>query len=94
MRRIHAPCNHFDSDPHFCYLVVTAKDQPFQVVSWPESGQPVLRFTFSKFNSIGSGMGKERTYIRDVMAENLSDKTVAGASSSLYLFDKGKSTNR
>lgn len=69
---------------------VIAKDQPFQVVSWPESGQPVLRFTFSKFNSIGTGMGKERTYISDVMAENLSDKTITGANFSLYLFDKGK----
>lgn len=69
---------------------VIAKDQPFQVVSCPESGQPVLRFTFSKFNSIGTGMGKERTYISDVMAENLSDKTITGANFSLYLFDKGK----
>lgn len=60
--------------------LVIAKDQPFQVVSWPESGQPVLRFTFSKFNSIGTGMGKERTYISDVTAENLSDKTITGTS--------------
>ena len=71
-------------------LLVVAKDQPFQVVSWPDSGQPVLRFTFSKFNSIGSGMGKERTYITDVTAENLSNKAITGASFSLYVFDKSK----
>jgi hypothetical protein len=70
--------------------LATAKEQPFQVVPWPDSGQPLLRFTFSKFNSIGTAMGKERTYISDVMAENLSDKTVSGGSFSLYLFDKAK----
>jgi hypothetical protein len=71
-------------------LLAAAKDQPFQVVSWPESGQPVLRFTFSKFKDIGAGMGKEHTYISDVEALNLSDKAISGASFSLYLFDKGK----
>jgi hypothetical protein len=67
-----------------------AKDQPFQVVSWPDSGPSVLRFTFSKFKELGGGMGKERTYISDVEALNLSDKTIAGASFSFYVFDKGK----
>jgi hypothetical protein len=71
-------------------LLAVAKDQPFQVVSWPDSGRPVLRFTFSKFRDLGRGMGKERTYISDVEALNLSDKTISGASFSLYLFDKVK----
>jgi hypothetical protein len=75
-------------------LVVTvplllAKDTPFQVVSWPDSGQPVLRFTFSKFKEIG-GMGKEHTYITDTTAQNLSEKTISNASFSLYVFDKDK----
>jgi hypothetical protein len=74
----------------FVHSLALSKDQPFQVVSWPESGQPVLRFTFSKFNSIGTGMGKERTYVSDVTAENRSDKIVTGARFSLYLFDKSK----
>jgi hypothetical protein len=26
---------------------LTAKDNPFQIVTWPDSGRPVLRFTFS-----------------------------------------------
>ena len=68
---------------------VAAKDQPFQIVTWPESGQPVLRFTFSKFKDIG-GVGKERTYITDATADNLSGKTISGASFSLYVFDKSK----
>lgn len=74
----------------FATLSAVAKDQPFQVVSWPVSGQPVLRFTFSKFKDVGGGMGRERTYISDVTADNLSDRTVTGASFSLYVFDKTK----
>ena len=35
-------------------------------------------------------MGRERTYISDVEAFNLSDKTISGASFSFYVFDKGK----
>jgi hypothetical protein len=69
--------------------LLLAKDAPFQVVSWPDSGQPVLRFTFSKFKEIG-GMGKERTYITDTTVQNLSDKTISNASFSLYVFDRDK----
>ena len=43
---------------------LSGKDVPFQVVSWPESGQPALRFTFSKFKEMG-GMGREHTYVTD-----------------------------
>jgi hypothetical protein len=77
-----------------CVLAVaisstSAKDIPFQVLTWPESGQPVLRFTFSKFKEVG-GMGRERTYVTDTTAENLSDKTIGNANFSLYVFDKNK----
>jgi hypothetical protein len=65
------------------------KDTPFQVVNWPESGQPIVRFAFSKFKEIGA-MGKERTYITDTTAQNLSDKTISNASFSLYVFDRDK----
>src|SRR5438105_6586731 len=71
-------------------LLAFAKDQPFQIVSWPDSGQPVLRFTFSKFKEVGGGMGKERTYISEIEALNVSDKAIGGASFSLYVFDKAK----
>lgn len=66
-----------------------AKDTHFQVVTWPDSGQPVLRFTFSKFKDI-AGMGKQHTYITDTTAENISDKTIASVNLSLYVFDKSK----
>jgi PEGA domain len=71
-------------------LTVFAKDQPFQVVSWPDAGQPVLRFTFSKFKDLGSGIGKERTYTTEVVADNLSERTISSANFSLYVFDKSK----
>jgi hypothetical protein len=68
---------------------LAAKDNPFQIATWPDSGRPVLRFTFSKFKDIG-GMGKEHAYITDTIAENVSDKTIGTANFSLYVFDKDK----
>jgi hypothetical protein len=76
----------------FLTLVVASlpgKDTPFQVLTWPDSGSPVLRFAFSKFKEVGS-MGKERTYITDTAAENLSGKVLGSVNLSLYVFDKGK----
>ena len=74
------------------FLVVAlayAKDQPSQVIVWPDSGTPVLRFSFSKFKEVGS-IGNERTYMTDTTAENLWGKTIPNANFSLYLFDKNK----
>ena len=66
-----------------------AKDAPAQVVMWPESGTPVLRFTFGKFKEIGS-LGSERSYVTETTAENLWSKPISNAGFSLYLFDKNK----
>ena len=60
-----------------------------QVIVWPESGTPVLRFRFGKFREVGA-LGNERTYMIDTTAENLWDKTITNANFSLYLFDKTK----
>jgi len=68
---------------------VFAKDTPAQVITWPESGTPVLRFTFGKFKEIGS-VGNERSYVTETTAENLWSKPISNASFSLYLFDKNK----
>ena len=59
-----------------------AKDQPFQVVTWPDSGKSILRFTFSKCKDIG-GMGKEHTYITGKTADNFSDKTISNTNFSM-----------
>jgi len=72
-----------------CALCVQAKDLPSQVVLWPETGTPVLRFTFGKFREIGA-IGNQHTYMTDTTAENLWGKTISNANFSLYLFDKNK----
>ena len=64
------------------------KDQPSQVIMWPESGTPVLRFTLGKFKDIGS-FGTRRTLV-DITAENLGSKVIPSGAFSLYLFDKTK----
>lgn len=66
-----------------------AKDPPSQVIVWPETGNPVLRFTFGKFKEIGS-IGSEHTYVTDTTAENLWSKPIPNANFMLYLFDKNK----
>jgi hypothetical protein len=72
-----------------CLATAKAKDQPFQLVMWPEKGDPVLRFTFGKFKEVGS-LGTERSYITETTVENLWSKRISDASFVLYLFDKNK----
>ena len=78
----------------FCLLGILAaasygKEQPAQVVVWPASGPPVVRFTFGKFRE-SSSAGKQHSYNIDVTAENLWGKKISRADFSLYLFDKDK----
>jgi len=70
-------------------LALNAKEQPLQVINWPQSGAPVLRFTFGKFKELGS-MGNQRSYAMDTIAENLWSKKISHVGFSLYLFDKSK----
>ena len=58
-------------------------------MEWPQSGTPVLRFTFGKFKEVGSP-GSERSYVTETAAENLWSKSISNANFSLYLFDKNK----
>jgi hypothetical protein len=66
-----------------------AKDQPAQVIMWPEPGTPVLRFSFGKFKEVNSS-GSQHSYSSDTIAENLWGKAISRADFSLYLFDKNK----
>jgi hypothetical protein len=68
---------------------VRAKDQPWQTITWPESGSSVLRFTFTKFKD-NSGNGNLRTFRTETTAENLWSKVIPNANFSLYLFDKNR----
>lgn len=68
-------------------LPVHAKDAPPQVVDWPATGKPVVRFTFGKLRELASIHG-ERAYTVDTQVENLWTKPIADASFNLYLYDK------
>jgi PEGA domain len=65
-----------------------SKDLPFQTITYPDGGTPVLRLTFSKFKTLVGGIGKEHTYITDTTAENLSDRVLNSVNLTLYVFDK------
>ena len=65
------------------------KEPAPQVLVWPPSGQPVVRFSLSKLKDAGSS-GKQHNYRIDVTAENLWGKRIENAEFSLYLFDKDK----
>ncbi len=67
----------------------SGKDPAPQVLVWPTSGQPIVRFSLGKFKEIGSS-GKQHNYSIDVTAENLWKKRISKADFSLYLFDKDK----
>jgi hypothetical protein len=69
--------------------LVNAKDPPPQIVDWPTSGKPILRFSFGKFKELSS-TGKQHVYATDVTAENLWDKKISGAEFTLYIYDKAK----
>jgi hypothetical protein len=67
-----------------------AKDAPpLQVIDWPATGAPAVRFTFSKFKPL-PGMSSVHGYVMDIAAQNLSPKPIPSARFSLYLFDKDK----
>ena len=73
----------------FCWPPVYAKDPPAQVIVWPDSGEPVLRFSFGKFKEVGSS-GGQHTYVTDATAENLWTKVYSCGHFFLYLFDKNR----
>ena len=66
----------------FLILLLTvqaaAKDAPLRVITWPATGTPAVRFTFSKFKAL-PGMGTMHAYVMDTMAENLSPKLIKSA---------------
>jgi hypothetical protein len=67
----------------------SAKEPPAQVIVWPASGPPVLRFSFEKFKETGAA-GKQHNYASDVTAENVWNKQIFNAEFAIYVFDKAK----
>jgi len=66
-----------------------AKDAPLQVIEWPSTGTPAIRFTFDKFKAL-PGMSSLHGYVMDTTAQNLSPKLISSEKFSIYLFDKNK----
>jgi hypothetical protein len=64
-----------------------ARETQPQVVVWPETGPPVLQFTFPKFRQMGWN-GNQRVYAIDTEVKNLSNRSITQASFNLYLYDK------
>jgi len=81
----------------FCFSVLSllfavsafAKDTPLQEINWPETGTPVVHFTFGKFKSLPE-MGNLHAYVMDTTAVNLSQRRIPAARFKVYLFDKNK----
>lgn len=65
------------------------RDTPLLTIDWPETGTPVLHFTFSKFKPLPA-MGPLHGYVMDVVARNLSSNRIPNAQFHVYLFDKDK----
>jgi hypothetical protein len=65
------------------------KEAPVQVIDWPSSGKPLVRFTFGKFKELAS-VGKMHSLTTDVTAENLWSKKLSRIDFTIYLFDKAK----
>jgi len=70
-------------------VAASAKEPPAQVIVWPSSGPPVLRFSFAKFKET-SAAGKQHNYTSDVTAENLWSKQISQAQFTFYVYDKAK----
>ena len=73
----------------FTTFTANAKEQPAQIIVWPDQGSPVLRFTFGKFKEVGS-LGNHRTFMTETTAENLWSKTIPNATFTLYMYDRNK----
>jgi hypothetical protein len=71
------------------FATANAKEPTAQVMLWPASGPPVVRFTFGKFKEIGSS-GKQHNHTTDVTAENVWNKKISAAQFTVYAFDKAK----
>jgi hypothetical protein len=61
--------------------------EPAQIVTWPSTGTPILQFAFNKFKDVGS-MAGQKTFVVDVIAENLSGKLIPSQKFSIYVLDK------
>jgi hypothetical protein len=72
----------------FFSVATLAKDSP-QVINWPESGEPVLRFTVQKVRHIGS-FGGQQTSVIETQVESVWSKRIPSATFRFFMYDKNK----
>ncbi len=66
-----------------------AKDLPTQIINWPPTGNPIVRFSLGKFREVSNVAGRHN-YLIETTADNLWTKKIAHMGFNLYLFDKNK----
>jgi PEGA domain len=66
-----------------------AKEVPTTVITWPQTGSPVIRITLGKVKEISS-ISAQRSYLIETTAENLWAKSISHLGFNLYLYDKNK----
>lgn len=73
----------------FLSVAAFAKDQPQQVVNWPDATNTIIRITFNHFKEVG-GIGNQHTYMSDTVAENLWDRKITAITFTVHVYDKNK----
>ena len=68
---------------------MSAKDIPGQVITWPQTGSPVIRITLGKAKELSS-ISSQRNYVIETIAENLWGKKISRLGFNLYTYDKNK----
>ena len=66
------------------------KTEPSLTLTWPDSSSPTLRLVFGRFTEQGPKYDGERSFVSDVVVQNVSQKPIPRASLSVRFFDKAK----
>ena len=66
------------------------KAEPAITVIWPDASNPSLKLVFGKFMQQGTGYQGQRSFVSDVIIQNVSSRRIPRASLSVRLFDKQK----
>ncbi len=66
-----------------------AKTDPALTILWPNDDKPALKLTFGKFQQLYA-LGDQKTFVSDVVVQNMTDKPVPHVSFTVYLMDKSQ----
>jgi PEGA domain len=66
-----------------------AKAEPPITILWPSNEKPALKLTFGKFQQLYAS-GAEKTFVSDVIVQNMTAKAVPHVSFTVYLMDKSQ----